>query len=440
NLEVLHETPESILRDFEPDSKKVEGIIKKAGEEKRLILTFDEAKEILLAYGIPVITTSKAHTEEEAVITSESLGFPVVLKIDSEKIFHKMEKGAVILNLRDQSSVVEAFRRLKEIAISCGDPKANVLVQPMIVRHGFELVIGAKKDLTFGSVMVFGTGGELLEAVEDYSIGLPPLNQTLARRMMAETKIYKYLKTLEPYSQTLRALEETLVRFSQLIIDFPQIKEIDINPFFVTEKECFALDIVILLEAEVLEGFRNYREEYCPPHLSICPYPVRYMHEFQLANGITVHIRPIRPEDEPLLEELFRTSSEQTMVMRFLQIPKKNHEQLVRYCHIDYDREMAFVAVVKENEREKIIGDVRFSRQPDIENAEMAVVVADRWQGMGIGKRLCDYCVGVAQQSGVKRLWMEISINNPRMINLSEGLDFKKVYSDADMIKVMREL
>ncbi|MDQ7787737.1 MAG: bifunctional acetate--CoA ligase family protein/GNAT family N-acetyltransferase [Thermodesulfovibrionales bacterium] len=441
NLRLLHETPEVILKDFEPDEYRAEEVIRKISEEKRLILNFHEVKELFEYYGIPVIPTQKAQTEQEAVLSAQSIGYPVVLKIDSQKVIHKLEHGGVILNIKDEQSVREAFRKLDGLATSLNDPTAKVLIQPMVIRQGYELVIGGKKDPTFGSVILFGLGGELLEAVEDYSIGLPPLNQSLTRRMMIETKIGKYLKTKNEFENTLRFLEEILVRFSHLIIHFPHIKEIDINPFFVTEKECFVLDASILLEADVLEGFVPVRGDFCPPHLSICPYPDQYIDLFKLKDGPTVIIRPIRPEDEPLLAELLRTSSEQTLMMRFFRkVTEITHEQLVRYCHTDYDREMSFVGVIRDGDRETLIGEVRISKLPDMESAEMAVIVGDQWQGQGIGKALCVHCLKIAKELGITKMWMEILQMNARMMYRAEKMGFRRISSDDDSVRVLLEL
>jgi len=441
NLRLLLETPEVILKDFEPDEYKAEEVIRKAAEEKRLLLNLNEVKDILLSYGIPVIPTKVVQSDDEAVEIADFIGYPVVLKIDSQKIFHKTEMGGVHLNLRDQKSVREAFRQLGELAASLKDPKAQVIIQPMVLERGYEMVIGAKKDPTFGSVIVFGTGGMLLEAVEDYAIGLPPLNQTLARRMMNKTKIYKHLLAQKAFESNLRYVEEVLVRFSHLIIHFPHIKEIDINPFFISEEEGFALDANILLEADVLDGFVPVRGDFCPPHLSICPYPDQYIDIFKLREGPAAVIRPIRPEDEPLMEELLRTSSEHTLTMRFFRkISEMSHDQLTRFCHVDYDREISFVAIMRDDGRERIIGEVRMSRLPDLESAEMAVVVGDQWQGQGIGKALCLHCIKIAKELGIKKMFMEILQTNSRMLSRAEKMGFKRVSSDEDSAKVVLDL
>ena len=441
NLRLLLETPAVILKDFEPDEYRAEEIIRKASEEKRLLLNLNEVKDILLSYGIPVIPTKVVQSAEEAIEIADFIGYPVVLKIESRKIFHKTELGGVCLNLRDQNSVREAFSRLNDLAVLAKDPNAQVIIQPMVSKKGFELVIGAKKDPTFGSVIVFGIGGALLEAVEDYAIGLPPLNQTLARRMMNGTKIYRHLLQQVDFESTLQYLEEVLVRFSHLIIHFPHIKEIDINPFFISGEDSFVLDANILLEADILEGFVPVRGDFCPPHLSICPYPDQYIDVFKLREGPAAVIRPIRPEDEPLMEELLKTSSEQTLMMRFFRkMSDMTHEQLTRYCHVDYDREISFVAIMRDVGRDRIIGEVRMSKLPDQEHAEMAVVVGDPWQGQGIGKALCLHCIQIAKELGIKNMWMEILQVNARMLNRAEKMGFRKVSSDEDSVKVHLEM
>ena len=281
----------------------------------------------------------------------------------------------------------------------------------------------------------------LLEAVEDYAIGLPPLNQTLARRMMNKTKIYKHLLSQKSFESILRYVEEILVRFSHLIIHFPHIKEIDINPFFISQDEGFVLDANILLEADVLDGFMPVRGDFCPPHLSICPYPDQYIDIFKLREGPAAVIRPIRPEDEPLMEELLKTSSEHTLTMRFFRkISEMSHDELTRFCHVDYDREMSFIGIMRDGGRERIIGEVRMSRLPDLESAEMAVVVGDQWQGQGIGKALCLHCMKIAKELGKKNMFMEILQANSRMLSRADKMGFKRVSSDEDSVKVLLEL
>ncbi len=437
NLRLLLETPEDILKDIFPEKGRVAAIIKESSEKRKLLMTMNEAREILQAYGIPVIRTAKVFSEDEAVRSAEETGFPVVLKVDSLKIFYKLKRG----NIRDREGVKEAFRKIREIAARSGDPDAAVLVQPMITRQGYEVAIGAKRDPTFGSVILFGTGGEFLGALEDYAVSLPPLNQALAKHMMMKTRIFRYLQERPNFAGTLKYLEEILVRFSQLVIDFPQIKEIDINSFFITEGGGFAVDASILFEDSILDGFVMSEGELCPPHLSICPYPRKFATEITLKNGMPAVIRPIRPEDEPMIVELFKSFSEQTIVLRFFQrFPHLSHEHLVRYCQIDYDRELALVCVIEEDGHDKIIGDVRLIKQADMEHAEMAIMVSDQWQGLGVGIALSKHCLKVAKEAGIKKISMDILKINTYMINLAKRLGFTRTESYDDYIEVLYEV
>jgi acetyltransferase len=439
NLKLLQETPEAILKDFVPDTEKTRGIIERAISEDRRVLHLTEVREILDAYGIPIVMTERTTCEEDCVAIAKRIGYPVVLKIDSEKIFHKLEEGGVQLNLMDEHSVREACGYLYALARARGDAKAYVIVQPMVSSHGYELAIGAKKDPSFGAAILFGTGGDLLEAMNDYAIGLPPLNQTLARRMMEETKIYQHLHEHPNVHGVLGQIEEILVRFSQLIIDFHQIKEIDINPFLVTTRHVIALDAEILLEAGSTAAGGTLRHDLCPPHLSICPYPYQYAIERTLENGTICCIRPIRAEDEPLIYALFKSLSDETIIFRFghslVHIP---HETLVRYCQIDYDRELAFVAITPD--KRQIMGDVRISKMPDLESAELSILILDEQQGKGMGKILMEYSIGIAKEIGLKSLWMEILKNNRRMLALGQKFGFKQAYDDEDMLRVVLQL
>lgn len=438
NLKLLLETPQTILQDVQFQTNKAEEIIERAVNEGRPILTFFEASEILNAYGIPVILTRKADTIDELKKAISEIGYPIVLKIDTPKIIHKFKKGGVILDVRDELEAVEGFKWLKKIAEQHGDSTASVIIQPMVITYGYEIAVGAKKDPTFGAVLLFGTGGNLLEALEDYSIGLPPLNQTLARRLMEETKIYRYLTKYPYYEDVLKRLEETVVRFSYLISDFPQIKEFDINPLFITDSEIFALDCSIILDKRAPKKKAIVKGEFCPPHLSICPYPVHLYKEVELKDGTKAIVRPVKAEDETLIANLLGRCTERTISLRFFQRAiDLRHENLVKFCQVDYDRNLAFVCVVKDGEGEKIIGDVRLSRDPDGVDADMAILVEDEYQGKGVGKALCSYAIEVAKDLGVKRIWMDILRINTYMLGLAERLGFTRHHVEEDSVKVL---
>ena len=403
----------------------------------------DEAFDLVRSYGIPVIETVGAGDEAEAVSEARRIGYPVVMKIDSLTVHNRVLTGGVLINLRDDREVRNAFATLQNLIHSLEDSKARVILQPMVIKIGYQLAIGAKKSKNFGTVILFGLGGEYLRAEKDYAIGLPPLNQTLARRMMEETKIYRYMQSIPSYHGALRSLEEMLVRFSQLIIDLPQIGEIDINPFLLTESDgIHVFDVDIHIDRQLPKEYRWTKGDLCPLHLSIPPYPFKYERESELRDGTAIHIRPIRGEDEPALRRFFESLSDESVFYRFCQRRiNMPHDNLARYCQIDYDRDLAFLAVVKGDE-ESIIGDVRLNRFVDPDNAELSFVVGDRWQGQGVGIILMDYCIAIAKEIGIKTLWMEILKSNPRMITFGQKFGFKRVpgVEDDDMTEMVLDI
>jgi len=256
---------------------------------------------------------------------------------------------------------------------------------------------------------------------------------------LEETKIYHFWR--ENFPQETLLLEEALVRFSHLLVDFPEIKRAFIHPLRVkagkilVEEAFLELDPLFSLPKSLPRGL------FCPAHLAICPYPSHFTFEVCLPDGSEILVRPIKPEDEPLMRELFYTFSEETIRLHFMQ-PKKtiSHEELARYCQIDYDREMALVAVKNENGRERILAVVRLVRLPDELSAEMAIVVGDPWQGKGLGKLLCEIALAVAKEMGLKRIYMDILAENQRMLNLAFKLGFQILNREEDSIRVLREL
>ena len=365
------------------------------------------------------------------------------MKLDSERVACHNENEYSLLNLIDDNAVSNAYHYLKQKIVLLRDSAAKIIIQPMIDKRGIELSIGAKRSLTFGSVIVFGIGGALREAEKDYSIGLPPLNQTLARRMLEETRIYQYLQGQQKYNASLKRLEEVLVGFSQLIIDMPEIDEIDINPVLFSESGIVALDARMLHIAKIECGeHRIARRDLCPSHLSIPPYPAHYSREMIATDGTPVLIRPIRAEDEPIMYRLLKSLSDQSIYSRFCHVLKDMpHEKLVRFCQIDYDREIAFVASVKgDSAAEDLIGEVRISKLADLESAELSILVSDQWQGKGIGNMLMDYCIDVSRELELKSLWMEILKENRRMIRFGFKCGFRQAYDEGDMVRVVLSL
>jgi acetyltransferase len=430
NLELLYETPEELPVDAASPTRPILTLMRGAALEGRELLTEAEAKKILEYYEFPVVKTFVAKTAEEATMLAKQIGYPVVLKILSPQIIHKSDAGGVALDLTCDSEVEQAFENIMKRAKEY-NPNAEitgVTVQPMIKRRGYEIIIGSKKDAIFGPVILFGMGGIGVELFKDFAIGLPPLNQTLARRLMEETKVYQLLKgyrNMPPAN--VKLLEEILVRFSQMLVDFPQLVEVDINPLLIDEKEAFILDARILIDKELaLKMFspRDYPGA-CPSHLVICPYPKKYETLWRLKDGRMVLLRPIKPEDEPLWLEMFQNFSEESIRYRFFQIIKDTpHEVRVRYCNIDYDREMAIVAELTENGRRRIVGVVRVSLEPDRKTGEIAFIVADPWQGLGLGTKMVDYAIEVCRDMGVESLYAIMLPDNKRAINLTKKMGF----------------
>ncbi len=443
NRQLLSHTPSNILVDFHPDKEKALAIFRSAAEEGRLFLLERETKQVLEAYGIETTPMALARTPKEALKMAKRIGFPVALKIESPDIPNKSKAGGVRLHvLEDQ--VESAFQELKE-GLKNYRPGATFhgcTVEPMILGMDFEFAISGHKDPTFGAVMVFGLGGQLLEAEKDYAVGLPPLNQAVARRLMKETRICRYLFEDPDNLQMMENLEKTLVRFSILVADFPFIKEIEVNSFFLDKERAVSLDGRIVMEEEVLQGIKDTDENTCPDHLVICPYPCKYIERVTLKDGTSCIIRPIKPEDEPLMAELFSTFSEQTIINRFFQLKKSlTHDELARYCQVDYDREIALVAVIETKGQERIVGVCRLTIMPDGENAELAVVVGDPWQGLGIGKVLMEKTLKVARERGLKRVWMEVLKENKPMNRLAEKFGFKSGPSeDPDIVRYILEV
>ena len=275
-------------------------------------------------------------------------------------------------------------------------------------------------------------GGVGVELFKDFAIGIPPLNQTLVRRMMEETKVYQLLKGYRNVPPAnIKLLEEIIVRFSQMLVDFPQLKEVDINPLFINEKEAFAIDARILIDKErVLAKLEPHQ------HLVITPYPKKYETLWKLRDGRTVLLRPIKPEDEPLWLEMFQNFSEESIRYRFFQIIKDtSHEVRVRYCNIDYNREVAIVAELTKDGRRKILGVVRVSLEPDRKSGEIAFIIADPWQGLGLGTKMVDYVLEICRDMKIETIYAIMLPDNYRAVSLLKKMGFNVKYLEDDTVK-----
>lgn len=426
NLRGLYETPILPQESEEgPDRARAERIVQKARQSGRTILTELESKQLLEAYGIPTVSTVEALSDNEAVERAEQIGYPVVLKLLSETITHKTEVGGVKLNLRNAEEVRAAYRGIETSARAKGGANAflGVTVQPMVKLDGYELIIGSSIDAQFGPVLLFGAGGQLVEVFKDRALALPPLNTTLARRMMEQTRVFRALQGVRGRTPVdLIALEQLLVRFSQLVVEQRWIKEIDINPLLASPERLLALDArVVIHEPEVTA------EKL--PRLAIRPYPVQYVKPWSTKNGEPVIIRPIRPEDEPLLIKLHQALSERTVYLRYFQPLKLSqrtaHERLTRICFIDYDREMVLVVERKlEDGNPQIIAIGRLSKLRWRDEAELAVLVDDRCQHQGLGTELYRRLIAMARDEGVRHVVSTILNENRDMRAICKRLGF----------------
>jgi acetyltransferase len=434
NIELLYETPEELPVDVVPPKHPITVIMRNAAMENRELLNEAEAKKLLEYYEFPVVKTAVAKTADEAVGLASLIGYPVVLKILSPQIIHKTDAGGIALDITNEAEVRTAFECIIQKAKQY-DPNAEILgatVQPMIKKRGYEVIIGAKTDPLFGPMILFGMGGVGVELFKDFAIGLPPLNQTLVRRIMEETKVYQLLKGYRNVPPAnIKLLEEIMVRFSQMLVDFPQLKEVDINPLFIDENEAFAFDARIAIDkGRVFQKFEPHQ------HLVISPYPKKYETSWKLRDGRTVLLRPIKPEDEPLWLEMFQNFSEESIRYRFFQIIKDTpHEVRVRYCNIDYDREMAIVAELDEGGHRKILGVVRVGLEPDRKSGEIAFIVADPWQGLGLGTKMIDHMIDVCKDMGVETLYAIMLPDNMRAINLMKKMGFTIKYVEEGTVK-----
>jgi acetyltransferase len=428
NLRSLYETP-ALAPESEDDAhhrSQAGALLETVRKQGRTILTEFESKKFLAAYGIPTVETVIATTETEAEKAATKLGFPVVLKLFSETITHKTDVGGVQLNLQTAAAVRRAWKAI-ETAVTKKVGKEHFLgvtVQPMIKLDGYEIILGSSIDSQFGPVLLFGTGGQLVEVFKDRALGLPPLNATLARRMMERTKIFTALRGVRGRASVdLPALEQLLVRFSQLVVEQPWIKEIDINPLIVAPGRMLALDARMVLHDPKTP-------ESALPHSAIRPYPTQYAGPWKLKNKKRIVIRPIRPEDEPLLAKFHGTLSEQSVYHRYFSVLKLSqriaHERLTRICFNDYDREIALVAEHRDSPaaEPQILGVGRLSKLHGVNEAEFSILISDVWQGLGLGTELLKRLVNVGRQEKLQRILGHILLENHVMSHICQKVGF----------------
>jgi acetyltransferase len=422
NLRGLYETPEMIEPAIDA-RKQVNEFVQQTRASGRTLLNEFEAKQVLASYGIPVVETRAAESEEQAVATASAIGYPLVLKLLSNTIAHKTDVDGVRLGLQSEDQLRGAFRSIRASVTEKAGPNhfLGVTVQPMVRRDGYELILGSTIDAQFGPVILFGSGGVMVEVYRDRALALPPLNTTLAQRLMEQTRIFAALNGVRGRKPVdLSALEQLLVRFSQLVMEQPWIREIDINPLLASPDHLLALDARIVVHDSAMTAESL-------PRAAIRPYPAQYVWEWKLKDGTPVTIRPIRPEDEPLMVQFHHTLSERSVYLRYFcslsLTTRVEHERLVRICFGSYDRGFALVAdrMVPGTGHHEVLGVGRFSAVHRGE-AEAAVLVSDQWQGRGLGTELLAVVARVAREEKFKRLSGEILRDN-----LATQAIFKKV-------------
>jgi len=428
NLRGLYETP-SLAEELLGGHATAAEILREARAAGRTLLTELESKRVLEAYGIPTVETRVALNADEAVREADALGYPVAVKLHSRTITHKSDVGGVQLDLRTAREVGAAFESIHARVPAAGFE--GVTVQPMIRGGGIELIVGSTVDEQFGPVVLFGAGGVMVEVFNDRSLGLPPMNTTLARRMMEQTRVFKVLSGARGRKPVdIAALEKLLVRFSQLVVEQPAIREIDINPLLASADQLIALDARVVLHG------REVPDEKLPQS-AIRPYPVKYIGSAELRDGSVLGVRPIRPEDEPKMVRFHETLSDNSVFYRYAGFMKLDarvaHERLSRICFLDYDREMALVA-----EREgEIVAVARLVRLRGTADAEFALLVSDSLQGQGLGHALLSRLFEVGRDWGLSRIVAEILPENVAMRRVCKELGFS-FHGQTGAIKDLR--
>jgi acetyltransferase len=422
------------------DREKATAIIDRARAEGRTLLTEVESKALLAAYRIPVTDTEICETPGEAIGAAREIGYPVVVKLYSRTITHKTDVGGVQLNLSDDASVAAAFDEIRDAVTQRRGAEhfEGVTVQPMINYTGYELILGSSVDPQFGPVLLFGMGGQLVELFKDRALGLPPLNTTLARRMIERTTIagaFGGIRGRRPIDQ--QKLEQLLVQFSLLVVEQRRIKEIDINPLLVSPERLVAVDArVVLHDADLADADL--------PRLAIRPYPRQYVREWTSEDGRRLLIRPIRPEDEPLLVAFHTELTEETVYSRYFEhlglSARTAHERLTRVCFNDYDREIALVAEeVSGTGKRGIVAVGRLSKDHALPTAEFAVLVADRWQRRGLGAELLRELVAIGRAEGLATISADILAGNMAMRRtaMSAGFAIEEELGDQTVRAVL---
>jgi acetyltransferase len=448
NQQLLQQTPPPLSDLAKPDIEGARMLIESVLAERRKVLTEMESKALLAAFHIPVTKTILARSVNEAIMIATQLGFPVALKIDSPDISHKSDVQGVALNIVNAVGVRDTYiEMMQAVAKLKPDARINgVTIQNMSSqKRGREICVGLVTDDPFGPVIAFGAGGTMIELIDDRAMELPPLNQFLARRLIDRSRVAETLGEWRGAAPVdMEALEQVLLRVSEMVCELPQLREMDINPIIVDESGALAVDARIVID-NVPPSVRNYN------HLAILPYPSQHEQLWPMHGGGEYTVRPIHPDDATMLQEFVRKLSPESRYFRFVSsMQELPANMLSRFTLIDYDREMALVAVCRERrsgadgratEVARIVGVSRYITNPDRTSCEFSLVVADEFKGKGLGSRLMLSIMDFAREKGLTEIEGLVLANNPNMLKLMRGLGFQvKAFSEDADFKLVTQL
>lgn len=435
---LLMQVPDAHQQPVEPDLETARAVIREALEHGQSRLTPYQSKRVLAAFRIPVTPTRVAHSAGEARAAAEELGLPVALKVNAPGIVHKAAAGGVRLNLVTLDAVERAYGSVME-AVSRAHPDIpldGASVEPMhSPLNGREIMLGVVRDPVFGPVISFGAGGSMVEVIQDKAVTLPPLNDFLARDVLVNTRVGRHLG-LHRESPLRRALEQALLRVSDLVSQLPEVRDMDINPLIVDESGAIAVDARLHIATATAVG-------HAYEHMAIMPYPGHLARRDALKDGTPLLIRPIRPEDANMEQDFVRAMSERSRYFRFLEhIRELSKPMLIRFTQIDYDRELALVAVRETGEGPETLGVARFVTNPDGQSCEFAIAVADRWQGRGVGSRLMQNLIDAARDHGLRQMEGQVLAENKGMLAMMSALGFsrRRDPDDPALVRVERDL
>ncbi len=440
NQQLLMQVPAPLAPSSRPDISGARMIIDGVLAERRSRLNALEARALLTAFGIPVMPAMAARSASEALVAAESLGFPVAMKINSPDINHKSDVNGVRLNIADAQTVRSAYNELTN-TVREQRPEARldgVTIERMYGNpHGRELLAGVVRDPVFGPVISFGAGGTMVEIIRDHAVAIPPLNDFIISDLIYQTRVSKLLDAFRNLpAVSIPAIHQVLRRLSEMVCELPRIHELDINPLFADEYGVAAVDVRIVVD-DRLSMPRPYA------HMAIHPYPAHLQKHWQLADGTDITVRPIRPEDAEIEQAFVHNLSPQSKYFRFMQsLYDLTPQMLIRFTQIDYDRELALVAVINESQQEVEIGVARYGMNPDGESCEFAIVISDQWQQKGIGIRLMTCLMAAAKAKGFKVMQGEVLATNTAMLKLTGNLGFipQRRKDDPSIIVVVKTL